>query len=317
MSTAWTKLQRWLFVSSRHESRLVDQLFVNLGAKLRSIEERAGDTPQTNALIAHVAEKLQGERTWQSAQLVEQLMVPLLSDDELTVELRRLQADRREADAEAPAYAGDEEGRGIRQALVERLLKERHWRFECQRLRRHYKRCVRRRVSILFAVSFFGFFAPTLVPKLADAIFHLRGDPKAFYIYSAVNAGLLGACLSMLSDLEKRLKGVKLDDLRSMSSLSFICSRWFTGAAGGIVMFYFLHSGIFSSEILPELSDFSNVSGKDKSLLIILCLGAGFSEKLISGILMKAKAGANLPAGVGTEPSSEPPSGKAFRAPRA
>ncbi len=120
----------------------------------------------------------------------------------------------------------------------------------------------------------------------------------------------------MLSDLEKRLKGGQLDDLRSMSSLSVICSRWFTGAAGGIVLFYFLHSQVLSSEVLPDLSDFANVSGKDKSLLIVLCLTAGFSEKLIAGILMKTKGGANLLGALGTELGGEPEPGSVSKAQR-
>lgn len=295
MVDIWHKLVDGFSLSVKRENDLLGQLFVELDARFESIKHRGGEALRGHALVSEIETRLGGERTWLNGQHIEQLLVSLLDEEELRVELARLATDNARYE-EVSAQLAREEGEAgeaaiaLTRALVHRLLQDRHWHFETERLDAAYRRSTRRRVSFVFALAVFAFFGPKLLPEISEKIFLFENDPKKLLLFSAVTAGMLGACFSMLTSLENRLASADLDSLRSLSSFSSLFFRIFAGAAGGLVLFYFIDSNLIAGDLLPDLRELKgDVASKDKSLLILLCFAAGFSEKLIASVLTKAR----------------------------
>lgn len=282
--------------SAVQETELLEQRFVELDARFEIVKERAGEALGDNALVREIETRLGGERTWRQGQHVEQLLVALLDEAELVVERARLEQltpGYEEIAAAVVAENTTQAGRdslGLERALVLRLLQDRHWHFETERLEAFYRRSVRRRVSLAFAIAVFAFFGPNLLPAVFEAMLGFAGDVKKLLLYTAITAGMLGACFSMLTNLEERIEAADLDGLRSLSTPSYLFFRLFAGAAGGLVLFYVVHSNLVAGALLPDLSDFDAVSQRDKSLLTVLCFAAGFSEKLIASVLTRARS---------------------------
>jgi hypothetical protein len=73
----------------------------------------------------------------------------------------------------------------------------------------------------------------------------------------------------------------------------FTISKIVTGFGAGLIMFYFLQSGLIKGIAFPEFTgdDHIILDGDFRSLalLIIWCFISGFSEKLVPGILSKTE----------------------------
>ena len=285
------RLLAWLS-PTHHEADLLEHRFVELDARFEIIKDRGAEVLGDTSLVSEIESRLAGERTWRNNQHIEQLLVALLTAEELAVERARLERLTPEHEAVAAAATADPQEReplGLERALVLRLLQDRHWSFDVERLEAFYRRSVRRRVSLVFALAVFAFFGPHLLPAVFERLLALAGDAKKELLFTAITAGMLGACFSMLTSLEQRLEAADLDVLRSLSTPSYLFFRVFAGAAGGLVLFYVVHSQLLAGALLPDLTDLEAVAPKDRSLLTVLCFAAGFSEKLITGVLARAR----------------------------
>jgi len=136
----------------------------------------------------------------------------------------------------------------------------------------------------------------------------------------AATAGILGAIVSQVTSIEGGVRAATIEQVRAMSECVYIVARAVVGAGAGLIMFYLMQSGLLSGAFLSafihsleELAQYQQeVSAVSKntygisqsiesaygvgtlakpaqglSLLIVWCLLAGFSEKMIPGILNK------------------------------
>ncbi|ODS22412.1 hypothetical protein AB835_14290 [Candidatus Endobugula sertula] len=175
---------------------------------------------------------------------------------------------------------------------------------------------MRKKIVGLFLFSFVLFFTPTLF----RALFSFEFDNlRLYYIFTAATSGILGATFSQLTSIQSRVQSANLDQVRAMSQFGYIMARAMVGAGAGLIMFYLLQSGLLSGAFFPEfihtVSDLDKFQGmivtttvdpvqalsqkietklavgtlarpaQGLSLLIVWCLLAGFSEKLVPGIL--------------------------------
>jgi hypothetical protein len=161
------------------------------------------------------------------------------------------------------------------------------------------------------------------LPTICRIVFNVEFDNlRLYYLFTAASSGILGAAFSQLTSIQSRVQLANLDQVRAMSQMGYIIARAMVGAGAGLIMFYLVQSGLLSGAFFPvfihtaeELAGYQsellasaieitkhtyNVSqsieatlgvgtlarpGEGMSLLIVWCLLAGFSEKMIPGIL--------------------------------
>lgn len=212
--------------------------------------------------------------------------------------------------------------------LLARLIADLQWQRESKRVIRYHENQMRKNVVAFFLCAFILFFTPTI----GRVFFSLEFDNlRVYYIFSAATSGILGAAFSQLTSISSRVQSASLDQVRAMSHFSYIMARSVVGAGAGLIMFYLIQSGLLNGAFFPEFIDnvgelqqFQNELAKSGmtadqvahgvsqpveselsigtlarpaqglSLLIVWCILAGFSEKLIPGILnKKAEEAAN------------------------
>jgi len=112
------------------------------------------------------------------------------------------------------------------------------------------------------------------------------------YAVTALMAGGMGACFSMLISLKERIEMVTLQELDNIHSLHFIVTRIITGVGAALICYYFFRADLLSGSLFPDFRDKDEISLTSKSFftLIIWCFIAGFSEKLVPSILIKTEA---------------------------
>lgn len=208
-----------------------------------------------------------------------------------------------------------------RRALLSSLIKDMQWVRESKRVIRYTENQMRRKTVALFLLSFVLFFSPTIHRLFFDFQFD---NLRLYYIFTAATSGILGAAFSQLTSIQSRVLDATLDQVQAMSQIGYITARSMVGAGAGLIMFYLLQSGLLDGAFFPQfihsaaeletvrselslsgseiLSNRNAVSqniessvavgtlaqpAQGLSLLIVWCIIAGFSEKMIPGILNK------------------------------
>ena len=289
----------WAHRYVSRDDHLLDHVQATFEAVLERYEDRRDD-PELGPLIARLGERLARSKSWENIYQTALLGIPLLSDVELDdaiakrlIEIRPLvpqpiQDHYRqvsERDRERPA----------REMLLASLIEELHRYRTLERNRSFYATVTRIRTGSVFVVAFFAFFLPGLVPDTLAGLIHgfIPGAPtRPGNVLTVISSGFLGAAFSMLVNLDARLHGMSLDDLRMMSRFSSIAVRVIIGMGASVILYYFLQAGILTGPLLPEF-DFANdgvVQGKKNlALLIIASFLAGFSERLVPSILLRTE----------------------------
>ena len=126
-------------------------------------------------------------------------------------------------------------------------------------------------------------------------------------VFTAMTAGMFGACFSRLHYLQSKWDTLSLDELNSAGEWIQIGLRVFVGMMGAILMLFFLHSDIVSSTLTPDFSKIGLIHHKagggenaiplelvfpnpQLALLIVWSFIAGFSERLVPSFLAKTEA---------------------------
>jgi hypothetical protein len=123
----------------------------------------------------------------------------------------------------------------------------------------------------------------------------------------AILAGCWGAAFSMLSSSRDRLAASDLDDLKLLRARWVLSSRVLIGAGAASVLFFFFVSGILTGAAFPDFTlatasptdatdaaDAANAAWlKFFSLLVVWSFIAGFSERLIPGLLSRTETSLN------------------------
>lgn len=258
-----------------------------------------------------VDEFMRNPTSWSHAQLLEFVLLDYRSELEVDVLLK-------ERLYQGSDFLNHKRGDPERDRIVlKELVSREHTEYALKRAKTKAYDRVLWRVFFLFVIAIIWFFTPSLfgilngfssaIPKMEFT--NLRG----YYIYNATGAGFMGASFSILvTTARMNINEVELIDLRSSNSMRFLFTRAAFGAGAGLIMFYFLLSGIVEGAIFPEfnkeipkanldqlvLDDIEKAEGVIGSLvnpasgmagLILYCFVAGFSEKLIIGLLWQVE----------------------------
>jgi hypothetical protein len=286
MSFLLKRLKTRLFKDK--ESQLLEQAFMTFDTILLKIKARHKETSESSHIIETIETLLQGEKNQRNANRIEQLIVPLLNDAEVSNELERklFQVKNRFDNNIYNYYAAKAKAGNIseKQVLLTHIIKELQWNNEVQQVRINYAKAARIKTGLFFCTSFIFF----LLPKFTEILLNVREGTRRYYILTALLSGWMGGAFSMLLGLKKHISHSPLEHLKITYRLDFIIVRVIIGMCAGLLFFYFFESGMLSGALLPDFSK-SNLDEANFALLIIWCFLAGFSEKLVLDILSKSE----------------------------
>jgi hypothetical protein len=231
---------------------------------------------------------------WSEAYEIEQLLVDVYDEDGLKTEsqVRSLEASKALHPQLATFYESeikDTEPMARRRSLLGRLVNDLQWRYTVNEVKRRYSKDITRRTGALFTWSLVAFAAGTaymaLKPLLGLPVKPPATDVELMLL--AALAGTWGAAFSMLTSLKERLQASELDDLKLIQPWVMILSRALIGTGAGCVLYFLVRSDLLGGEAFPKLTSLKEDDFRNLALLIIWSFIAGFSEKLIPGILEK------------------------------
>ena len=296
-------------VSREEVVELTNQFYVTLRAYFARVKENGQIRNQEafNRIDELLKDKV---RNWTNAYEVEQLLIQLFEDDTIATELtiRALEAKAilspelaavydakiRETDEllKTPkdnAQAASVSGR--RRTLLARIVNDLQWRSIINEATRRYSKRITSRAAYLSVVSLLAFAGLVAFIYYRPWVF-LYGDLRLLPV--AGLAGMWGATFSMLATLKGRLDASTFDDLKLMRSWALLISRALIGAGAACILFFFLLSGLLGGTAFPTIDEAAEapraLPHKDLALLIVWCFIAGFSERLIPGLLATTEA---------------------------
>jgi hypothetical protein len=303
----------------QREQYMLNQYCHNLQAVIGRLS--AKDNAPLEALST-LEKSLHGELSWAVAHRVELALVDYYDDITLVTEWHRRLAEIDSLSPRLMAFYTEqaaETDKAVLRSLLGRLVVDLQWIVESNRVIRFNESQMRKKVVALFLCAFILFFSPTIMRVFFALEFE---NLRLYYIFTAATSGILGAAFSQLTSIQARVQSASLDQVRAMSQMGYIVARAMVGAGAGLIMFYMVQSGLLSGAFFPvfihtveELVQYQQelalstielskntygVSqkieatigvgtlarpGEGLSLLIVWCLLAGFSEKMIPGIL--------------------------------
>ena len=233
---------------------------------------------------------------WSEIFRLEQTLITRISDQAVISELRRRRADLHKLSCNLQTHYQyeiktliDEESPNpdASRKLLFRLVKDMQW-CELNTFHNHVFVCqLTHRVNIIFTLSMIVFFTVIMVMFSTWAV-------DSIYLYLAMVTGVFGASFSMLISLEERVEVCDLDQLRSIRAWSSLLTRIIAGAGGGLLLYFFVLSGIITVDGLPSLDTLAPCNGECESknmewgqsaLFVLLAFVSGFIEKLIPGLI--------------------------------
>jgi hypothetical protein len=192
--------------------------------------------------------------------------------------------------------------------LLARIINDLQWRYTVNELKRQYAKVVTRKTGMVFVVALLLFAAAYLLHVFG---MNPSGDQSSA-LSLAFTAGLFGASFSLLSSLKSRLDVAELDDLKIMRYYGAIMTRALIGSGGALIVYFFLRSGLLAGSAFPKLGRVSMHASRDLALLVVWCFVAGFSEKLVPGLIGRTEGRADdhlmpAPRPSATETADSPP----------
>jgi|RhiMethySRZTD1v2_1073278.scaffolds.fasta_scaffold54791_1 hypothetical protein len=299
---------------------LTNQFHITLRANY--FRSRMADGKPSTETLARIdallnARRPQGIR-WSEAYEVEQLMVEVYDEAALATEsqVRVIEAVKTLHPQLAAFYRDkltDKEPLPRRRSLLARLVNDLQWRYTVNEVKRRYSKDITRRTGEIFATSMLLFALATGF-MIVDQQLALDLIPSHLaYLIVAALAGTWGATFSMLGSLKSRLEASELDDMKLIRPVVMLLSRALIGTGAGCVLYFLIASGLLGGGAFPEEANLGSYDFKTLALLIVWCFIAGFSEKLVPGILEKnlARLGATTSPDPGryrpARPDNAPP----------
>ena len=282
----------------RKVNKFLEHKYVSISAAYQQILNL--DNNENATISKQIEELLAGDKTWMSADQIEQLMVPLLHGDILdaTIKNNIFEAEALGTNVEKyyKSRLVSSETDNAKQVLLKQLFQHLQSYAIKLRLKQRYINNAWHLASYVFIATFILFFLPYFFPPLLDYLYHIgEGKGRAIDIFTAVTSGAMGAAFSMLTGLRRGINKSSLNGLHLLQQKSYVISKIITGFGAGLIFFYFLQSGLLSGVAFPEFSNDTDATGKlildvkSIALIVIWCFLSGFSEKLVPTILSKTE----------------------------
>ena len=237
------------------KNKLLEQVFMTFDATLLKIKTNHKETRELNPIIEAIVTLLKGEKNWRNANRIEQLIIPLLDEEELSFELGKklfLVKDNFDKktyeDYVSMAKTGN---RGEKEALLTHITKEQQWHNEVQLVRLDYAKSARIKCSLLFILSFILF----VMPRFTEILLNVPEGSRRYFILTALLSGWMGGTFSMLLGLKKHIQTNQLNHLKLSYRWDFIIVRAIIGMCAGLLFFYFFESGMLGGALLPNFSN--------------------------------------------------------------
>ncbi len=275
--------------------------------------EAEGAVEPASRPLADVKELLQRRRLrWVDVRQAERLVLAALTTEAAQVELGRRLAERDRLPGNIRAYydriaglledddAAASTGLDLHRVLM-RLVEDLHTDDAAERQKRRQLLRLRARKSWCFIASFVLFLAGSGVFIYASVKTTELGDPMPMWLWwlkavadpvVAVVAGLFGAAFSMLRQRDDQSRAVDLEAVEHAASWSNLCTRLWAGVGGALVLYYVLLTGYIDVPMLDSgvMREALTVKGPPGTIanhaaLVILCFVAGFSERLVPGVV--------------------------------
>ena len=247
------------------------------------------------------------------------------------------------------ARSKDSEAAPSRRALLARLVNDLQWRYMVNEVKRGYSKAVTRSSGWIFVTTLVIFLLWALLPYPMEWMgggepSGTHGRPW-YLLMLAGFAGAWGASFSMLIGLKKRLDESNVNDLKLMRSLAMLITRPLIGLGAAFILYFFLVAGLVSGGLFPDLAATGGQAGgaetsqgsgetggagaasgeraprgsepaegngtrKDLALLVVLSFLAGFSEKLVPGLLSRTSERISEPRSEAEAARKPPPPGE-------
>jgi hypothetical protein len=189
-----------------------------------------------------------------------------------------------------------------------RLMESVHWNDKKKYLVRELHRQATHRILLCLLVSFVVLILPYL-------FIYLDFSPQQQVVsggwwtllplWTALTAGLFGAFFFRLTDINNQSTAMSVDKAVLQAKWSYTLLRAGVGVCGGLVVYIFLRSGIATGALFPVFNEVSidlvpvkapdavtmtfAMPSKAVALLTLWSFLAGYSEKLVPGILGSAE----------------------------
>ena len=299
MKSLWSRWRGQPAALSESEVReLTAQFYVTLEAyfaKVKSTEPlKCQDArEQVERLLT------QEPRNWTNAYAVEQLLVHLFDEETVESELQiRVQETKGALRPTLVDYYTAEIAKenllpDRRRALLGRIINDLQWRYTVNEVKRSYTKEITLKTSQLFIGSMLLF----VLCVLATLCFPVLEKVDVRLLVPAILAGCWGASFSMLSSSRDRLAASDLDDLKLLRARWVLSSRVLIGAGASSVLYFFFVSGMLTGAAFPDFSIATSTPSpidsvdwlKFFSLLVVWSFVAGFSERMIPGLLARTE----------------------------
>lgn len=300
----------------QQDQHMLVQFTENLNTSINRIAQKSS---QHLEALAKLGEQLSGKISWQDVNSVELAIIDYYDEQSIITEWQRRLADINRLPKNLQTfYQGQEQESDPDKlrVLLTHLITDLQWRRESKRIIRAHQGQMRTKIVMFFLLSFALFFSPTIFKLFFGLEF---SNLRLYYIFTAATSGILGAAFSQLTSLQSKFSDITLEQTQAINQASYILARSIVGAGAGLIMFYLLQAGLLSGVFFPEFiqtsADLATIQSQavtsnenytnsisqaiefnynigtlaqppqGLSLLIIWCLLAGFSEKLIPGIL--------------------------------
>ena len=276
---------------------LSEQFRVTLRAAADKIEARGG----SDEALGQIKKLLSREDwRWKDAYEAEQQLVLLYDEDTLRTELsRRILEAGHVLFPDTAAWYRERAKQATtaeeQRALLLRLVNDLQWRYTVNETKSGYIRQITGRTSWIFIFAVVAFIAFLfLVLFFGDSLTAMWKPSERFLIFLlAAVSGCLGASFSMMASLKTRLVSAGINQMKNAGSRSLLFSRVLVGNGAAMILFFFFESGLLKGAAFPNLD---TIDDRQVALLIVWGFVAGFSEKLVPGLLSKTEAQANGPA---------------------
>lgn len=324
-SFSWIKSFSQRFLASDFE-QLNKQSYIRLASSFQNIEKKADSDFK---YIEQQLQKLEKSPDWNTVKSVELLLIPLINKYDLAIELQHQlhKAKVLFSSSEYDFFAQqskaivetDSSKEACKRALLCKLTASLHKHYEDRHLRSVFANKARWKIGVFFTMAIFfsvlflaiGILHPEGIYQyctrycpeydwlnsITMGLFEETDTRKTdkihlHYAITALMAGGMGSCFSMLISLKDRIETVTLQELNNIHSLHFILTRIITGIGAALICYYFFRADLLSGSLFPDFGNEEEISLSSKSFftLIIWCFIAGFSEKLVPSILSKTEA---------------------------